>query len=38
MMVRGIDAVTACRMAIVHPVSDDPDLVMALETAVAASL
>lgn len=38
LMVRGIDAVTACRMAIVHPVSDDPDLVMALETAVAASL
>ncbi|ANJ72937.1 AAA family ATPase [Ralstonia insidiosa] len=37
LMARGVDAVTACRMAVVHPVSDDPDLVRALEAAVEAS-
>ena len=36
-MARGVDAVTACRMAIVHPVTDDADMAQALETAVAAS-
>lgn len=34
---RGVDVITACRMAIVHPVTDDMDLVQALEAAVAAS-
>lgn len=34
---RGVDATTACRMAIVHPVTDDADLVQALDAAVAAS-
>lgn len=37
LMARGVDALTACRMAIVHPVSDDADLVQALESAVSAS-
>jgi nitric oxide reductase NorQ protein len=34
---RGIDPFTACRMAIVLPMTDDADMVQALETAVAAS-
>ena len=37
LMAKGIDAVTACRMAIVLPVTDDPDMAQALEAAVAAS-
>ena len=37
LMSRGIDPVTACRMAIVHPMTDDADMVQALETAVTAS-
>jgi nitric oxide reductase NorQ protein len=37
LMVRGVDAITACRMAIVQPVSDDADMVQALEAAVSAS-
>lgn len=37
LMVRGVDAVTACRMAVVLPVTDDPDMVQALQAAVAAS-
>jgi len=37
LMARGVDAVTACRMAIVHPVTDDADMAQALESAVAAS-
>jgi nitric oxide reductase NorQ protein len=36
-MSRGIDPVTACRMAIVQPMTDDADMVQALETAVSAS-
>ncbi len=37
LMAQGVDAVTACRMAIVHPVTDDTDMTQALEAAVAAS-
>jgi nitric oxide reductase NorQ protein len=37
LMSRGVDPVTACRMAIVHPMTDDADMVQALETAVTAS-
>ncbi len=37
LMARGIDAVTACRMAVVLPVTDDADMAQALEAAVAAS-
>ena len=37
LMVRGLDAVTACRMAVVLPVTDDADMAQALEAAVAAS-
>lgn len=37
LMAQGVDAVTACRMAIVHPVTDDTDMAQALEAAVAAS-
>ena len=37
LMARGVDAITACRMAIVLPVTDDADMAAALEAAVAAS-
>ena len=37
LMAQGIEAVTACRMAIVHPVTDDADMAQALEAAVSAS-
>jgi nitric oxide reductase NorQ protein len=37
LMARGVNAVTACRMAIVQPVTDDADMAQALEAAVAAS-
>lgn len=37
LMARGIDPVTACRMAVVLPVTDDPDMAQALAAAVAAS-
>lgn len=37
LMARRVDPITACRMAIVHPVSDDADMVQALEAAVSAS-
>lgn len=37
LMARGVDTVTACRMAIVLPVTDDLDMAQALEAAVAAS-
>ena len=37
LMARGVDPVTACHMAILHPVTDDGDLVEALEAAIAAS-
>jgi nitric oxide reductase NorQ protein len=37
LMSRGVDPVTACRMAIVHPMSDDADMLQALDTAVTAS-
>lgn len=37
LMARGIDAVTACRMAVVLPVTDDADMAQALDAAVAAS-
>ena len=37
LIARGIDAAMACRMAIVHPVTDDPDMAQALDAAVAAS-
>jgi nitric oxide reductase NorQ protein len=37
LIARGIDAAMACRMAIVHPVTDDTDMVQALDAAVAAS-
>ena len=37
LMARGIDAVTASRMAVVLPVTDDADMAQALEAAVAAS-
>ena len=37
LIARGIDPVVACRMAIVHPVTDDVDMARALEAAVAAS-
>lgn len=37
LMARGIDAHTACRMAIVLPITDDADMRLALESAVAAS-
>lgn len=37
LMQRGVDAVTACRMAVVLPVTDDADMAQALQTAVAAS-
>ena len=37
LMAKGVDAVTACRMAIVHPLTDDVDMADALEAAVAAS-
>lgn len=37
LMAGGLDAVTACRMAVVLPVTDDADMAQALEAAVAAS-
>lgn len=37
LITRGLDPVTACRMAVVHPVTDDADMAQALEAAVAAS-
>ena len=37
LMARGVDSVTACRMAIVLPVTDDADMAQALEAAVEAS-
>jgi len=37
LIARGIDPITACRMAIVDPVTDDADMSQALEAAVAAS-
>ncbi|WPB57428.1 CbbQ/NirQ/NorQ/GpvN family protein [Xylophilus sp. GOD-11R] len=37
LMARGIDAQVACRMAVVLPLTDDPDLAQALSAAVAAS-
>ena len=37
LMARGVDPVTACRMAIVLPVTDDTDMAQALEAAVEAS-
>jgi nitric oxide reductase NorQ protein len=37
LMARGVDAFTACRMAVVLPVTDDADMAQALEAAVAAS-
>ncbi|MBE0546073.1 MAG: CbbQ/NirQ/NorQ/GpvN family protein [Rubrivivax sp.] len=37
LMARGVDVVTACRMAIVHPITDDTDMAQALEAAVSAS-
>jgi nitric oxide reductase NorQ protein len=37
LIARGIDAAMACRMAIVHPVTDDTDMAQALDAAVAAS-
>jgi nitric oxide reductase NorQ protein len=37
LMARGVDAVTACRMAVVLPVTDDVDMAHALEAAVTAS-
>ena len=37
LIAKGIDATLACRMAIVHPVTDDADMAQALDAAVAAS-
>ena len=37
LIARGIDATTACRMAVVLPVTDDVDMAQALDAAVAAS-
>ena len=37
LMARGVAASTACRMAVVLPVTDDADMAQALEAAVAAS-
>ncbi len=37
LIARGIAPVMACRMAIVHPITDDPDMVGALDAAVSAS-
>ena len=37
LMARGVDAITACRMAVVLPVTDDADMAQALDAAVAAS-
>jgi nitric oxide reductase NorQ protein len=37
LMARGVDAVIACRMAVVLPLTDDPDMAQALEAAVEAS-
>ena len=37
LMAQRVAPVTACRMAIVHPVTDDADMAQALEAAVAAS-
>jgi nitric oxide reductase NorQ protein len=37
LMARGVDVVTACRMAIVQPVTDDADMLQALDAAVSAS-
>jgi nitric oxide reductase NorQ protein len=37
LIARGIDPAMACRMAIVHPVTDDTDMAQALDAAVAAS-
>jgi nitric oxide reductase NorQ protein len=37
LIARGLDPITACRMAVVHPVTDDADMAQALEAAVAAS-
>ena len=37
LIAKGIDAALACRMAIVHPVTDDTDMAQALDAAVAAS-
>lgn len=37
LMARGVNPITACRMAVVHPVTDDADMAQALDAAVAAS-
>jgi len=37
LIARGIDPAQACRMAIVHPLTDDHDIAQALDAAVAAS-
>ena len=37
LMARGVDPITACRMAVVLPVTDDVDMAQALEAAVTAS-
>lgn len=37
LMARGVDPATACRMAIVQPVTDDADMLQALDAAVSAS-
>ncbi|WP_267964360.1 CbbQ/NirQ/NorQ domain-containing protein [Rhodovulum sulfidophilum] len=34
-MARGIEAPAACRMALVRPITDDPDMRDALDAAVA---
>ncbi|MCX7945936.1 MAG: CbbQ/NirQ/NorQ/GpvN family protein [Hydrogenophilus sp.] len=35
LIARGVAPATACRMALVHPLTDDPDLAAALEAAVS---
>lgn len=37
LMARGVDPATACRMAIVQPVTDDADMLQALDAAVSAT-
>jgi len=35
LMARGVEAVAACRVALVRPITDDPDMRDALDAAVA---
>jgi nitric oxide reductase NorQ protein len=37
LIAKGLDPYAACRMAVVLPIADDPDMVEALQLAISAS-